>query len=161
MGNLKETDNGLLIPSYIITGKEEEKRKETLAGGYVNKDDVVLDPKLLTKTMLERMPEPKGWRILILPYRGKAVTDGGIIVPEGTREDEALASVMGYVLKMGKTCYQEERFMDERWCEVGDWVMIGRYAGARQRLDGGEEVRIINDDEVIGTILNPDDIRTL
>ena len=37
-------------------------------------------------------------------------------------------------------------------------MLIGRYAGARFKLDDGDEVRIINDDEVIGTILNPDDI---
>jgi len=38
---------------------------------------------------------------------------------------------------------------------------VGRYAGARFSLEDGEEVRIINDDEVIGTVLNPDDIKTL
>ena len=41
------------------------------------------------------------------------------------------------------------------------WVLIGRYAGARFKLDDGEEVRIINDDEVIATISNPDDIVSL
>jgi co-chaperonin GroES (HSP10) len=35
--------------------------------------------------------------------------------------------------------------------------MIGRYAGARFRIDGGE-VRIINDDEVIATIMDPADV---
>ena len=42
--------------------------------------------------------------------------------------------------------------------EEKQWVLIGRYAGARFKLDEGEEVRIINDDEVIATILDPDDI---
>jgi co-chaperonin GroES (HSP10) len=44
------------------------------------------------------------------------------------------------------------------WCKKGDWIMIGRYAGSRFRLADESEVRIINDDEVIATILNPDDI---
>ena len=44
------------------------------------------------------------------------------------------------------------------WCKEGDWVCIGRYAGARFKISGGE-VRIINDDEVIATILEPDDIK--
>ena len=35
---------------------------------------------------------------------------------------------------------------------------LTRYSGARFKLEDGAEVRIINDDEVIGTILNPDDI---
>ena len=39
-------------------------------------------------------------------------------------------------------------------------MLIGRYAGARFALEDDHEVRIINDDEVIGTILNPDDIKS-
>ena len=34
-------------------------------------------------------------------------------------------------------------------------------SGARFRLEDNHEVRIINDDEVIGTISDPDDIKTL
>jgi co-chaperonin GroES (HSP10) len=36
-------------------------------------------------------------------------------------------------------------------------VCIGRYAGSRFKIDGGE-IRIINDDEVIATILEPGDV---
>ena len=36
-------------------------------------------------------------------------------------------------------------------------MMIGRYAGARFRIEGGE-VRIINEDEVIATIVDPADV---
>ena len=39
-----------------------------------------------------------------------------------------------------------------------EWVCIGRYSGSRFKIDGGE-VRIINDDEVIATLLDPDDIK--
>ena len=54
-----------------------------------------------------------------------------------------------------------EKFGDTPWCQTKQWVLIGRYAGARFKLEDGAEVRIINDDEVIGTITNPDDIRTI
>ena len=43
------------------------------------------------------------------------------------------------------------------WCKQGDWVIFGRYAGARFRIDGGE-VRLLNDDEILATIDNPEDI---
>jgi co-chaperonin GroES (HSP10) len=36
-------------------------------------------------------------------------------------------------------------------------VIFGRYAGARFKIDGGE-VRILNDDEVIAVIQDPEDI---
>ena len=72
---------------------------------------------------------------------------------------EALATVVAYVVKKGPLCYgDKEKFGDVHWCEEKQWVLIGRYSGARFKLEDGAEVRIINDDEVIGTILNPDDI---
>jgi co-chaperonin GroES (HSP10) len=72
---------------------------------------------------------------------------------------ESLATVVAYVVKKGLLCYSDkEKYGKTPWCEEGNWVLIGRYAGARFKLEDGDEVRIINDDEVIGTILNPDDI---
>ena len=67
--------------------------------------------------------------------------------------------MVAYVVKMGPLCYGDtEKFGDKPWCEEKQWVLIGRYAGARFKLEDGGEVRIINDDEVIGTIIDPDDI---
>jgi len=98
----------------------------------------------------------------VMPYMGKATTDGGIHIPDAVRDREALATVVAYVLKVGNLAYQDtSKFgeeSDRNWCNEGDWVCIGRYAGARFKIDGGE-VRIINDDEVIATILEPDDIK--
>jgi co-chaperonin GroES (HSP10) len=97
---------------------------------------------------LEKMPEPTGWRILILPYKGKAKTDGGVLLPDQAVEREALATVCGYVLK---------RKNSTPWCKEKDWVIFGRYAGSRFRIEGGE-VRLLNDDEILATINNPEDI---
>jgi co-chaperonin GroES (HSP10) len=70
--------------------------------------------------------------------------------------------MVGYVLKLGPLAYQDDtKFAGIPWCEKGDWILVGRYAGARFLLEDGEEVRIINDDEVIGTVLNPDDIKAV
>ena len=66
------------------------------------------------------------------------------------------------MLKVGPLAYQNQnKFGDDPWCKKGDWILIGRYAGTRFRLEDDHEVRIINDDEVIATILNPDDIKSL
>ena len=69
---------------------------------------------------------------------------------------------MAYVVKLGPLAYQDpDKFGpgSKPWCKEGDWVCIGRYAGSRFQIEGGE-VRIINDDEVIATIVDPDDIKT-
>jgi co-chaperonin GroES (HSP10) len=126
---------------------------------YVSSDERVLDPTLLEKSAVERMPNPSGWRMLVLPYQGKAKSEGGIHLLKETVDREALATVVAYVVKMGPLCYGDtEKFGDKPWCEEKQWVLIGRYAGARFKLEDGGEVRIINDDEVIGTIIDPDDI---
>jgi len=131
----------------------------SVEGAYVEPDQVVLDPTLLEKSAIERMPDPVGWRMLVLPYSGEKKSKGGIVLTKSTIDREALATVVAYVVKMGPLCYNDKaKFGDTPWCQEKQWVLIGRYAGARFKLEDGAEVRIINDDEIIGTILNPDDI---
>ena len=131
----------------------------SVEGAYVDPDQVVLDPTLVEKSALERMPNPVGWRMLVLPYSGEKKSKGGIVLTKSTIDREALATVVAYVVKMGPLCYNDKaKFGDTPWCQEKQWVLIGRYAGARFKLEDGAEVRIINDDEIIGTILNPDDI---
>lgn len=140
----------------------EKKEKSELDKAFVKDEERVLDPSLLNKSLLERMPEPTGWRVLVLPYRGKGVTEGGIQLVKETVDRESLSTVVAYVLKVGPLAYQEsDKYGNRPWCKKGDWVLIGRYAGSRFRLEDDNEVRIINDDDVIGTILDPNDIKSL
>ena len=146
----------LYVPDHVAE-KEKERKKSV----YVKKDEKVLDPSLLDVSLSERLPQPTGWRLLVMPYMGRATTDGGVLIPDQIRDREALATVVAYVLKVGPLAYKDEAKFGKSynpWCQEGDWVCIGRYAGARFKIDGGE-VRIINDDEVIATILEPDDIK--
>jgi|TARA_R110000796_G_scaffold95988_4_gene201438 co-chaperonin GroES (HSP10) len=125
---------------------------------YVNSNDLVLDPKLIAKPLLERMPTPTGWRLLVLPYKGKGKTEGGIILPDKVVEENQISTQVGYVLKMGPLAYKDKtKFETGPWCQEKDWVIFARYAGSRFRIDGGE-VKILNDDEILATIANPEDI---
>jgi co-chaperonin GroES (HSP10) len=64
----------------------------------------------------------------------------------------------GYVLKLGPLAYADkERYPTGPWCKEKDWVIFARYAGSRLPIEGGE-VRLLNDDEVLGTIKNPEDV---
>ena len=135
---------------------------EKVAEAYVDPEDRILDPEKLDASLLERMPQPTGWRMLVLPYAGKVKTKGGILLAIETVNREALATVVAYVVKKGPQCYNDKaRFGDKPWCEEKQWVLIGRYSGSRFKLEDNAEVRIINDDEVIATILDPDDIVSL
>jgi co-chaperonin GroES (HSP10) len=134
---------------------------DTFEKAFVSPGERHLDPTLISKSLLERMPNPTGWRILVMPYKGRSQSKGGIYIPDKTRDDFALATVTAYVLKVGPLAYGDtDKHGDSPWCKNGDWILIGRYAGSRFSIEGGE-VRIINDDEVIGTIMDPDDIHTL
>ena len=139
---------------------EEKFEEDTidLDKAFVEEDKRVLDPSLLDKSVLERMPQPTGWRMLVLPYKGKGVSEGGIQLVKEAIDRETLATVVAYVVAVGPDCYAAKKRFSSVWCSKGDWIMIGRYAGSRFRLADESEVRIINDDEVIATILNPDDI---
>ena len=139
--------------------------KPSVTDAYVSEKERVLDPTVLDKSLVERMPEPSGWRLLVLPYKGKGVTDGGIQLLESTVSKENLATSVCYVMKVGPLAYQDyDKFGGEPWCKEGDWVIFARYAGSRFRLNGdkkaafGSEVRMLNDDEILGTILDPKDI---
>ena len=126
---------------------------------YVEPQERVLDPSLADQSLIDRMPSPTGWRLLILPYRGKGKTEGGLYLPDKVVEDNQISTQVGFVLKMGPMAYKDpEKFPSGPWCAEKDWVMFARYAGSRFKIDGGE-VRIINDDEIIATILEPDDIK--
>jgi len=118
----------------------------------------VLNPEAIDGTLLDRMPSPTGWRILILPYRGKGKTESGLYLPDQVVEQNQVSTQVGYVLKVGPLAYQdEEKFPKGAWCEERDWVMFARYAGSRFNIDGGE-VRILNDDEILARIMDPADI---
>jgi co-chaperonin GroES (HSP10) len=111
-----------------------------------------------SKTDLEKLPNPTGWRLLVMPFKVKEETKGGIIIAQETLDRARVATQVGYVLKMGDLCYKDkEKFLTGPWCKEKDWVIFARYAGSRMEIDGGE-IRMLNDDEVLGTIDNPEDI---
>ena len=155
----------LYLPEHVAQKmnkeKEEAKSSDSLNSAYVDANERVLDPSLLDKPLLERLPQPTGWRVLVMPYQGKAKTASGLYIPDEVRERESVATTVAYVMKLGPLAYKDpDKFgpKSEPWCKEGQWVCIGRYSGSRFKIDGGE-VRIINDDEVIATILEPDDIK--
>tara|TARA_R110000772_G_scaffold20946_4_gene57979 strand:+ start:6578 stop:7081 length:504 start_codon:yes stop_codon:yes gene_type:complete len=158
----------IALPGHIAAELEKEREKKNKAApdsieekvqkAYQPPKETVLDPENIDKSLIDRMPNPTGWRMIILPYRGRATTDGGIIIPDKVLDDTQIQTVVGYVLKQGPLVYKDKKkFPDGPWCEERQWVIFARYAGSRFRIEGGE-VRIINDDEILATIDDPNDI---
>ena len=107
---------------------------------------------------MDKLPKPTGWRLLVLPVRAKQKTKGGVLLTDKAVEDSQLTTTVAMVLATGPDAYKDkDKFPSGSWCKQGDWVVFGRYSGSRLRIEGGE-VRILNDDEILGTIENPEDI---
>ena len=144
-----------------IEADENNKIAEEKENRFVNKiQEEAVDKieHLPTEKVLDRLPNPTGWRLLILPYKGQGKTKGGILLSDETMEERSYTTVTGLVLKVGPDAYKDkERYPKGPWCKKGTWVVFARYAGSRIKIDGGE-VRLLNDDEVLATVENPEDI---
>lgn len=117
-----------------------------------------LDPKNMDESVMSRIPSPTGWRLVVLPFKPPNTTKSGLILAEKAVEKQQVATVCGYVVEVGPLAYADtEKFPHGAWCKKGDWVVFARYAGARINIEGGE-IRILNDDEVLATIKDPEDI---
>ena len=109
-------------------------------------------------TEKDKLPQPTGWRILVLPFKMKDKTKGGILITDDVVERAQVASTCGLVLKVGPDAYRDkERYPEGPWCKKGTWVVFARYAGSRIKIEGGE-IRMLNDDEVLATIKSPEDL---
>ena len=127
------------LPNKELVGLEKSEKKE-----ITNEKD--------------KLPQPTGWRLIVLPFKMDERTKGGIIMNETTLEKQQVASQCGNVLAMGPQCYTDkERYPEGPWCKVGDWVIFARYAGSRIQIEGGE-IRLLNEDEILATVQDPTDI---
>ena len=146
-----------------VSKTEIPNRKEALLDNYKSKDKIEetrLDAKAVesNKDLLDRLPSPTGYRLLVLPYAGPEKTKGGLYLADTTQDTIQMTTVCAYVLKVGDQAYKDEsKFPNGPWCKKGDWIIFGRYAGSRFKIEGGE-VRILNDDEIIAKVNNPEDI---
>ena len=70
----------------------------------------------------DELPNPAGWRILVLPFTPKDKTKGGIIIAQESLDRLKIAVNCGYVLKMGPEAYKDkDKFPSGAWCKEKDW----------------------------------------
>jgi co-chaperonin GroES (HSP10) len=144
-----EEKEGKVIPDFVENFSAEEEPKPDFFTPEKLEEDASLQAKL---------PTPTGYRILILPFVPGKVTRGGIHLAKQTVDKERLATVVGYVVRLGPDAYKDDRkFPEGPWCQEGDWIIFGRYAGARIQIEGGD-LRLLNDDEILAVINDPEDI---
>ncbi len=141
-----------------MTALQQKWAKDREADAPRAEEDDGLDPKNLDQSVIDRLPKPTGWRLLVLPFRPPKKTKSGLYLAEQAVERQQVATVCGYVIEVGPLAYSDqEKFPTGAWCEKGDWIVFARYAGARLNIEDGE-IRILNDDEVLARISDPADL---
>jgi len=120
--------NKLLLPEHVAIAREKQKEKDEMA----------------------KIPDPTGWRIVILPHKGVEKTKGGVLLSDQAIQEQQWTTNVGLVMKLGPMAYKDKD-------KEKDWVIFARYAGSRLKIDGGE-LRILNDDEILGVVDSPEDV---
>ena len=102
-----------------------------------------------------QMPKPKGYKLLISPVQIDEKTEGGVYVPDALRDAEGIASIIGFVVKVGDDAYKDkDKFPNGAYCKEGDFVIFRSYSGTRFKIHN-EEFRLINDDTVEAVVDDP------
>ena len=109
----------------------------------------------LDEDTTRKLPEPKGYKLLIAIPKLEEKTQGGVIIPDKLKGLEQTASIVGLVIALGDAAYKDaEKFPDGPYCKEGDFVIFRSYSGTRFKLRG-EEFRLINDDTVEAVVDDP------
>lgn len=112
-------------------------------------------PPSLASLEDDQVPNPVGYKILVaLPEQDERFASG-LYKPDSLRRDEQTASMLAVVLAVGPDAYKDERrFPSGPWCKAGDTILINPYTGTRLRV-AGVNMRLINDDSPMATIVDP------
>lgn len=98
---------------------------------------------------------PIEYKVLVRLDKAKEKTQGGIIIPEDTRDRKAMAEVKGTLIAKGGKAFED--FGDPS-PKSGDRVMIAKYAGKMVAGADGEEYRLVSDKDV-SSILTDESVR--
>ena len=109
----------------------------------------------LDEDTTRKLPEPKGYKLLIAIPKLEEKTQGGVIIPDKLKGLEQTASIIGLVIALGEAAYKDaEKFPDGPYCKEGDFVIFRSYSGTRFKVES-EEFRLINDDTVEAGVDDP------
>ena len=108
------------------------------------------------------MIKPVGFQIVVTPYVPEEKTKAGLYLPDSTRDMEKIGTVVAKVVAMGPSCFKGKNFEElkekEPRFKVGDWVLIGKFAGTRYDYEGAE-YRIMPDDTPLAIVEDPSKVK--
>lgn len=119
-------------------------------------EEAQVPPEFSDEEKAKQLPDPVGFKILCAIPEFSTRFDGTDIVrPDTVIDQERLATVVLFVMKMGPDCYRDEkRYPYGPWCKKGDFILTRQYSGTRVSIYG-REFRLISDDQVEAVVQDP------
>ena len=129
-------NDGLIVPPDVAAELEAEKQD-------------ALDKA-------RQLPDPVGWKILCaVPKMEDTFEGSSILMSDGMRKEEEIATTVLFVVKVGPDCYTDKtKYPNGPWCQEGDFVLVRTYSGTRFKIHG-REFRVIYEDQVEATVQDP------
>ena len=113
------------------------------------------EPEVPVEDRATQLPTPSGYRILCAIPEIEKTTAAGLHKADITMQNEELLTTVLYAAKLGPDCYADaKRFPSGPWCKEGDFILVRPHAGTRVKIHG-RDFRLINDDAVEGTVVDP------
>jgi co-chaperonin GroES (HSP10) len=102
---------------------------------------------------LDTIPQVQGYRVMVIPVTHQEKTKSGIILPEEVRDNQRNHALIFRVVSCGPEAYgDKQRFPSGPYCVPGDYVLIARYVGTRIATQYCEDLRVLNDDEIMAVV---------
>lgn len=135
----------LLLPQYLKDLIDAEK----------NIDSETVDAPG-DETKARQLPKPSGYKILCaVPPAEDTFEDSMLVKAAISQRIEEQTTTVLFVVAVGPDAYQDkERYPSGPWCKEGDFVLVRAYSGTRFTIHG-REFRVINEDQVEGTVEDP------
>jgi len=125
------------------------------------REEVVNPEEQTDEKKAKQLPDPVGYKMLLILPEQDNTYDSGIFKADTTRNADEVASVVAFVAKMGPDCYQDKvKFPNGPWCKEGDFVVIRPYGGTRIKVHG-KEMRLVNDDSIEAVVEDPRGIKRI
>jgi len=98
------------------------------------------------------LPQPTGWKIMMLMLTIPDKSAGGVIVLDESKEARALSSPQGVVLALGPQAYTDPARFDKPWLEIGYRATVIKYDASMFQLANGQRLGFVNDTQPVAVI---------
>lgn len=128
---------------------------EYLAKAAVEPESQAVTDEETVDRVARQLPIPCGYQMLVSLPKIEEKYDSGLVKADSVVRSDEIATVVAFVVRLGPDAYKDNaKFPTGPYCKEGDFVLLRAYQGNRFKIHG-VEFRMINDDSVIGVVIDP------